>query len=100
VPPALRAKAAELLMRTNLQLTLGNFELDWDNGRCFFRVANLFENERPAAARLTGLVHLAVAETDRLARFLRELAATPRELGPALDVARLLRREDLLPGAE
>jgi len=37
--------ALELIMRANKQLTLGNFEYDFDRNLIVFRITNLFEKE-------------------------------------------------------
>ena len=55
---------SELLMRTNKVLNLGNFELDWDEGRVMFRVSNLFQPNRVDERIVSGLVYAAVAEMD------------------------------------
>lgn len=96
-PPHL-GKLAELLMRSNLQMTIGNFELDWDEARVYFRAANLFPEAAPPPARLVcGLVHTAITETDRMNYLLRELARFPDDDLARCDIGRLLRRDDLFP---
>jgi len=90
-------KAAELLMRANLQLTLGNFELQWDSGRTFFRLTNLFPNTTPSDSTIGSMVHSAVAEMDRMAACLGEVSLCSKESIHQLDTGRLLRREDLFP---
>ena len=100
VPRPFVPKTAELLMRTNLQLNLGNFEMDWDAGRVFFRLSNLFPDKSPDSESLEGMVRLAVIETDRLSRFLAVLLAAPPDDLAAFDVPRLMRRTDLLPASE
>lgn len=97
VPPTHRARVAELLMRTNQQLTLGNFEMDWDGGAVLFRVTNVFPSPQGDSGILAALVHAAVAEMDRLTPFLGELCRTPARNLPLFDLPALLRREDLLP---
>lgn len=95
--PAHRERLAELAMRVNQTLTVGNFELDWDAGRLCFRVTNLFSSPQGDPAIIRGLIHTTVGEMDRI---------TPLEAivlgaeGPALaslDLASLLQRMDLLP---
>ena len=92
-----RSRVAELLMRTNQQLTLGNFEMDWDQGTVFFRVTNVFPPEPPNGEILAALVHTAIAEMDRLTPYLGELCRTPARSLALFDVTALLAREDLLP---
>ena len=97
--PAPMAKLAELLMRVNLQLTIGNFEADWDEARLYFRITNVFpEGVNPPPAIVAGLVHAAVAEADRMNYLLRELARCPEDELGRFDIGRLLRREDIFPG--
>ena len=66
VPAARAGLIAEALMRLNQQLTLGNFEMDYDAGRVFFRITNVFLSEAGDASIIASLVHAAVAEIDRL----------------------------------
>ncbi len=96
-PPTHRARVAELLMRTNQQLTLGNFEMDWDGGHVLFRLTNVFPPDVADGSILAALVHAAVAEMDRLTPFLGELCKTPARELPLFNVTALLAREDLLP---
>lgn len=95
--PTHRNALAELVARANLQLTIGNFEFDWDALRVFFRVTNVFPGERPDGRVLSGMVHAAVAEMDRFIAMAGELAKCPEDALARFDVGRLLRREDLLP---
>ncbi len=97
VPASHRLPVCELLMRTNKELNLGNFELEWDEGRVMFRVSTVFPPHRHDERVLASLVHTAVAEMDRLTPFLGEVCRVPKGELPLLRVADLLRREDLLP---
>jgi hypothetical protein len=95
--PPRRERLAELAMRVNETLTVGNFELDWDAGRLLFRATNLFASPEGDARLIRGLVHTVVVEMDRIAPL--EAMVLNAE-GPALaglDLAALLRRRDLLP---
>lgn len=96
------AKLAELLMRANETLTVGAFELLWDDGLALFRHTNLFGNARAQPAVVLGLMHSALAEMDRLTPLIAILEGTPEAEIDGLDTTRMLRREDLLPptGAE
>ena len=96
-PATHRTKVAELLMRTNQQLTLGNFEMDWDAGEVYFRVTNVFPVHRCDEAILAALVHAAVAEMDRMTPYLGEVCRTSKGELLLLNVTDLLAREDLLP---
>ena len=96
-PVTHRSRVAELLMRTNEELNLGGFEMRWESGEVLFRVSNVFEAGSYPEAVLAALVHAAVAETDRLNGFLGWLCQCPARDLIRVDVAGLLRREDLLP---
>jgi hypothetical protein len=99
VPPSHRLPVCELLMRTNKDLNLGNFELEWDSGQVMFRVTNVFPPNRHDSRIIASLVHSAVAEMDRLTPFLGEIVRTPKGELLLLKVADLMLREDLLPPA-
>ena len=99
-PATHRARVAELLMRTNQQLTLGNFEMDWDGGEVYFRVTNIFPVHRGDEAILAALVHAAIGEMDRMTPFLGELCRTSKGELLLLNVSELLARQDLLPPVE
>ena len=97
VPDSRSGIVCEMLMRTNKDLTIGNFELDHDTGTVLFRAGNIFP-PGPADARIiASLVHSTLAEVDRLTPFLTIiLRMTLAELG-ALNLKMFLMREDLLP---
>lgn len=95
--PAHRERLAELVMRVNQTLTVGNFELDWDAGRLLFRVTNLFPTPQGDPGIVRGLIHTTVGEMDRIAPFEAILLRAEGAALASLDVATLLRREDLLP---
>ena len=96
--PAAVGKVAEELMRVNQQLTVGNFEMDWDKGMVYFRVTNVFPDPQAATPELlASLVRAAVVEMDRITPYLSVIGRTqPAEID-SLDVPALLGREDLLP---
>ena len=91
------AKAMELLMRANKQLTLGSFEFDLDRQQLVFRITNLFERERFDADIVSSMVHCAIAELDRIVPLLGLLIKTAPDLLGDLSLPLLLEREDLLP---
>lgn len=64
--PALRERLAELILRTNQMLTVGNFEMFWDEGRVVFRVSNLFSKGVGNTEIIAGMVHATINEVDRL----------------------------------
>ncbi|MEZ5432125.1 MAG: hypothetical protein R3F31_13315 [Verrucomicrobiales bacterium] len=79
--PAIRERLAELAMRANLQLTVGNFEMDWPSGRLYFRATNLFSEKGGDPRLIRGLVETTIIEMDRLTPLLDTLC---RLDGPAL----------------
>jgi hypothetical protein len=97
VPHTHKSRAAELLMRANKDLNIGAFEMDWDAGLVMFRQANVFAKHRYDEELIANLVHNAIAEMDRMTPFLGELCRTSAAMLPLLDLAQLLKREDLLP---
>ena len=97
VPKTHLKAAAELLMRSNKELNLGNHEIDWDSGQVMFRVSNIFSSNRYDERIIASLVHTAVAEMDRLTPFLAELCRLGTGELLLLSVPELLAREDLLP---
>jgi hypothetical protein len=97
LPPSHLKAGAELVMRVNKELNLGNFEIEWDTGLVMFRVANVFGKSRADSRIVASLAHTSVAEMDRLTPYLLELAhANELEL-PVFSIPGLLAREDLLP---
>ena len=63
--PEAVVKVGELLMRVNQQLTVGNFEMDWDRGMIYFRVTNVFPEPASATPELlASLVRAAVVEME------------------------------------
>jgi hypothetical protein len=95
--PARRERLAEAVCRVNQSLTVGNFELDWDLGRVFFRATNLFANPAGDEGIISGLVHSTVAEMDRFAPIEAVIHRATGSVLSSLDVAALIRRDDLLP---
>jgi hypothetical protein len=99
VPRSHRLAACELMMRTNKELNVGNFEIDWDHGTVMFRVTNIFTTSQAEPRVIAGLVHTAVAEVDRLIPFLGEICRTPKGELLLLDIPKLMQRSELLPPA-
>lgn len=97
VPDTHRKAACELIMRTNKELNLGNFEMDWDSGQVMFRVSNIFSPHRHDERIIASLVHAAVAEIDRLTPYLAEVCRTLAAALPLLDIPELMSRTELLP---
>ena len=97
VPDSRSGTVGEMLMRTNKELTIGNFELDHDTGTVLFRATNIFPAGTAGGNIIASLVHTTLAEVDRLTPFLTIiLRLNPAELG-ALNLKTFLMREDLLP---
>lgn len=97
VPDSRSGLVSEMLMRTNLELTVGAFELDYDAGRVLFRATNIFPPDTPDLSIIASLVHSAIAESDRLTPFLTLLLRMPPEELGRLNLKLFLQREDLLP---
>ncbi len=97
VPPTHKHRAAELLMRANKELNLGNFEMEWDSGTVMFRMSNVFASHRYDENIIANLVHNAIAEMDRMTPYLGVLCQTSKAMLPLLDLPALLKRADLLP---
>jgi hypothetical protein len=95
--PGRRERLAEAVCRINQSLTVGNFELDWDLGRVFFRATNLFSDPSGDGDIIAGLVHSTVAEMDRFAPVEAVIHRAEGSVLASLDVAALLQRDDLLP---
>lgn len=100
VPAARAGLIAETLMRLNQQLTLGNFEMDYDAGRVFFRITNIFGSDAGETSIMASMVHAAVAEIDRLTPFLTLLLRMEAPELARLNLGLFLQREDLLPPVE
>lgn len=97
--PLRRERLAELAMRVNHTLTVGAFEMNWDEGQLIFRLTNLFSSPAGDLAIISGMVHTAIREMDRVSPL---EALIHQSSGPELagiDILALLRREDLLPPA-
>ncbi|HEY1081747.1 MAG TPA: hypothetical protein VGE29_05765 [Prosthecobacter sp.] len=97
VPSSHRLPVAELIMRTNKELNLGNFELDWDSGAVMFRISNIFPPHRNDERIIASMVHSTIAEMDRITAFLGEICNTPKGELIFLRVSELMKREELLP---
>jgi hypothetical protein len=97
VPKTHLRSVAELLMRSNKELNLGNLEMDWDSGQVMFRASNIFPPHRHDEKIIASIVHAAVAEMDRLTPFLAEICRLGTGELLLLDIPSLMAREDLLP---
>jgi hypothetical protein len=96
--PARRERLAELVMRANCALTVGNFEMDWDQGKVFFRVTNLFSDQAGDEKIIRGLVHNTILEMDGLTPAIAMIARSEGADLAGLDLERLLRgAEDSAP---
>jgi len=88
-------------MRVNQELTVGNFEMDWDRGMVYFRATNVFADPAHAGEELlASLVRAAVVEMDRITPYLAVIARSDAAEIDSLDVSVLLARKDLLPDVE
>jgi hypothetical protein len=97
VPDSRSGIVCEMLMRTNKELTIGNFELDHDSGSVIFRATNIFAPGAADADIIASLVHSTLAEVDRLTPFLTILLRRSAAELAAMNLKTFLLREDLLP---
>ncbi len=95
--PTKRERLAELIMRVNQTLTVGNFEMDWDAGRLLFRVTNLFPDPEGDLGIVRGMVHNTIGEMDRIAPFEALIHRSEGSDLAGINIIELLSREDLLP---
>ena len=95
--PTKRERLAELAMRVNQTLTVGNFELNWDDGRMCFRCTNLFPDPQGNAEIIQGMVHNTVGEMDRMAPLVAILHRTEGPDLAELSIETLLEQDDLIP---
>ncbi len=75
VEAAHRAAVAELLMRLNVRLQVGNFELDFDDGQVRFRTALDFGGAGATPALTRRLVRANLATVARHAALIAEVSA-------------------------
>ncbi len=92
-----RVKLAELAMRVNRELTVGNFEMDWEQGQLVFRVTNLFPEGNVSLSIIKGMVHTVISEMDRIAAIESQIHQAEGTDLLRLNLPILLSREDLLP---
>ena len=98
--PLQRERLAELTLRTNQGLTVGNFEMDWDAGRVIFRVTNLFPTEQGDGEIIRGLVHTTILEMDRISPLIVLISQAQGPELAGLNLPQLMTRLDLLPGPD
>ncbi|HUF61561.1 MAG TPA: YbjN domain-containing protein [Verrucomicrobiales bacterium] len=95
-PATHRAAAAELILRSCQEMTLGALEMDWDQGSVVFRASNLFAGlDQVDDGIVAGLVHAGVTEMDRLTPYLSVLRRESPEGVSQVDIPGLLARRDL-----
>ncbi|HIG83259.1 MAG TPA: hypothetical protein EYG40_03655 [Verrucomicrobia bacterium] len=92
VDPAAQASIHDALMRTNIALTIGNFEANPENGEVYFRITNVFSDGQRDVEIITSLVRTAIVEMDRITPYLAEIMRDPNQ-----SISNLLARKDLLP---
>lgn len=95
--PIHRDRLAELAMRVNSTLTVGNFELDWDGGRLLFRTTNLFPMPQGDLTIIQGMIHNTVGEMDRIAPLESMILQSEGAELAGLDLEELIHRKDLIP---
>lgn len=93
----LRERLAELILRTNQTLTIGNFEMLWDEGRIIFRSSNLFPEGKGDSQIIAGMVLSTISEVDRLTPMIETLftaeTCTDGELS-ALNIPLLMESDE------
>ena len=94
---ARRERLAELAMRCNEMLTIGNFEMRWDHGILLFRATNLFTTPQGDPEIIKGLIHTAVSEMDRISPLHSMIMTAEGADLAVLNIPELLNRDDLLP---
>ncbi len=94
---ARRERLAELAMRTNLTLNVGNIEMNWDTGQLLFRATNLFPDPAGDFAIVKRLIHSAIVEMDRLAPLEAAIHRAEGSVLASMDITELMQREDLIP---
>lgn len=95
--PVKRERLAELAMRVNQTLTVGNFELDWDSGRLFFRITNLFSTPQGDVGIIQGMIHNTVGEMDRISALEALIYQSEGPKLASLNLADLMNREEFVP---
>ncbi len=98
--PAKRERLAELAMRVNQTLTVGNFELDWEIGRLMFRLSNIFPSPEGDISIIQSLIHNTVGEMDRIAPLESMIFQSDGPALAGLNLKSLMNRDDLLPPVE
>ena len=88
VSPAKMALVGEFLHRANLGLTLGNFELDWDEGEIRFKTSVDFEGMDLTTVLMYPVVYANVAQMEHYFDALSQViegTASPQEAIAAVD---------------
>lgn len=73
IRPEYLPTAGELVMRANMSLTIGAFEIDWDQGHTLFRASNIFTPKSDISTILTSLTQISIVETDTITAHLSQL---------------------------
>jgi hypothetical protein len=87
----------ELTQRANKKLTLGGLEIDLDRKQLMFRITNIFDREKYDPQIVTSMVHIAIAELDRMTPCAITIIQTDEDLLEDLSIERLLLRDDFVP---
>lgn len=97
--PARRERTAELLMRINESLTVGNFEMIWDTGSVLFRATNLFSGDAGDPAIIRGLIHNTILEMDRITPLLSAIDRAEGSDLAGLDISEMIGRSEAAAAA-
>lgn len=79
IPSSHMAAVAQLLMKANTALTVGAFELHWEDSYIMFRATNLFATPYPGEAErdiIIGMTQSAITESDSLQPALKTILET------------------------
>lgn len=87
VPEERRARIAELFVRINYGLVLGNFEMDWADGEVRYKTSMDVEDITPTATVLRNLIFSNFFSTDRYFEVIEEAIHTEQALVDLLAVA-------------
>jgi hypothetical protein len=87
VPVERRPRIAELFVRINYGLVLGNFEMDWEDGEVRYKTSMDLESITPTATVVRNLIFSNFFSTDRYFDVIEEAIHTEQTLVDLLAVA-------------
>jgi hypothetical protein len=87
VPVERRPRIAELFVRINYGLVLGNFEMDWEDGEVRYKTSMDLESITPTATVVRNLIFSNFFSTDRYFDVIEEAIHTEQALVDLLEAA-------------